>query len=164
MQTSLSHIFYDTDLTQGGQPKIPLGFMLEAVWPEQARWLGVIGRDHLMPFELDLIGKLVRPMFATRPFDVPSQILSAGWRDPWGKAGSSWPYMSAIQVEPVPEAGEHLTPVEEGDWARGSMHLYGQLLSLRTKLQDAVGDSIKPLPRMGVLPTAIRSTSCLDCR
>src|SRR5437667_12259082 len=33
-----------TDMTRADAPVIPLGCMLEAAWPDQARWLGLIGR------------------------------------------------------------------------------------------------------------------------
>jgi hypothetical protein len=85
-EARISRIFFVTDMTRPQAPEIPLGFMLEAVWPEQARWLGLIGRTRLNSTEIDAINLATWPEME-KPFGLLDKIFDQGWEGAWGEAG-----------------------------------------------------------------------------
>jgi hypothetical protein len=87
-------------MTRVDAPVIPLGYMLEAAWPEKARWLGLIGRMQLTPLELDRVNTTTWPELRN-PFGMLADLFEKGWVAQWGDAGS------AIQ----------------GGWSRSAFHI-----------------------------------------
>lgn len=83
-----SRIYFVTDMTRANAPKIPLGFMLEATWPSEARWLGLVGRRQLTGAELAATNVLTWPELE-KPFDLLSQMFDAGWDAQWGEAAEA---------------------------------------------------------------------------
>jgi len=75
-------------MTRADAPVIPLGFMLEAAWPDQARWLGLIGRTRLTPLELDAVNTATWPELRA-PFDMLDKLFDGGWNSAWGSAANS---------------------------------------------------------------------------
>jgi hypothetical protein len=53
--STLWRIEYRTDLTRAREPVLPVGFVLEAHWNNDVRWLGMLFRKRLMPLELDRV-------------------------------------------------------------------------------------------------------------
>lgn len=84
----ISRIEFQTDLTRGNAPLIPLGFLLEAAWIDQARWLGLIGRTTLIRPERDLINFATWPELE-KPFVLLERLFDRGWDVDWGEAGSA---------------------------------------------------------------------------
>lgn len=84
----ISRIAFFTDMTRAGAPVLPLGFMLEAAWPAQARWLGLIGRTRLTPFELAQVNLTTWPALRM-PFGMLDQLFEQGWASEWGQASQS---------------------------------------------------------------------------
>jgi hypothetical protein len=84
----ISRISFFTDMTRADAPVIPLGFMLEAAWPEKARWLGLVGRTRLTPLELDRINATTWPELQA-PFGKLAELFEQGWESPWGEAGTA---------------------------------------------------------------------------
>lgn len=86
--TRISRISFLTDMTRGDAPVVPLAFMLEGVWPGEARWLGLIGRTQLTPLELDRINLTTWPDLA-QPFKFLSGLFTHGWNADEGEAGAA---------------------------------------------------------------------------
>ena len=74
----ISRISFFTDMTRADAPVIPLGYMVEAAWPEQARWLGMIGRTRLTPFELEHVSLATWPDLRA-PFGMLTTLFDHGW-------------------------------------------------------------------------------------
>jgi hypothetical protein len=116
----ISCISFVTDMTRANAPLIPLGFVLEATWPEQARWLGLIGRTRLTEPELDKINRATWPELQT-PFGLLNKMFEQGWDSAWGEAGTilqnSWVRSSiAIDVDEYPLISEFSAETPE-KWA-----------------------------------------------
>jgi hypothetical protein len=73
----ISRISFATDMTKGGSPEIPLGYMLEAAWLDQARWLGLIGRTRLTTQELKRVNLHTWPELE-KPFSLLSRLFDQG--------------------------------------------------------------------------------------
>jgi hypothetical protein len=82
----VSRISFRTDMTKPAALEIPLGFMLEAVWPDQARWLGLIGRPRLNAAESGAVNLATWPELE-KPFDLLGKIFDQSWEGAWGEAG-----------------------------------------------------------------------------
>lgn len=98
---SISRVSFRTDMTRGeAGADIPLGFMLEAVWPNRARWLGLIGRRRLTNWERGAINLQTWPELEN-PFQFLEQLFERGWSAPWSEAGhtirDAW-FRSALSV------------------------------------------------------------------
>jgi hypothetical protein len=83
-----SRISFVTDMTRPDAPELLLGYLLEAVWPEQARWLGLIGRTRLIPSELALINLKTWPELE-KPFGLLDRTFDESWEGSWGEAGAT---------------------------------------------------------------------------
>lgn len=86
-EARVSRLSFITDMTKVGALEIPLGFMLEATWPKQARWLGLIGRTRLTPTEIAAVNLLTWPELE-KPFDLLGRAFDRGWEGGWGEAWS----------------------------------------------------------------------------
>lgn len=83
----IARISFITDMTKPGALEIPLGYMLEAAWPDRARWLGLIGRTKLTGPEISAVNLLTWPQLE-RPFSLLDEMFDQGWEGPWGDACS----------------------------------------------------------------------------
>jgi hypothetical protein len=84
----ISRLSFDTDMTRTGRSLIQLGVMIEAVWPDCARWLGIIGRTELTPHELEKVNLHSWPELR-EPSEFLERLFKEGWESEWGEAGSS---------------------------------------------------------------------------
>ena len=75
-KASVSRIFFVTDMTTAAAPEIPLGFLVEASWPGDARWLGLIGRTLLTAAELPRINLRTWPEME-KPFGMLDRLFDA---------------------------------------------------------------------------------------
>jgi hypothetical protein len=82
----ISRISFCTDMTRASAFEILLGFMLEAVWPDQARWLGLIGRTRLSSVEIKTVNLATWPEFE-KPFGLLDRMFDQAWESAWGNAG-----------------------------------------------------------------------------
>jgi hypothetical protein len=147
---------------------IPLGFMLEVVWPDQARWLGLIGRTHLTPLELDLVHAPSRADI-TAPWKFLEECFDIGWADPAGTAGDHLAERHAFALHFArPEAincAENLTVDSDDAWFLAQTSLSNQLLTLGRSLRPALTAPVIKLPPapmpVAVVPVARPSTKVL---
>src|SRR5581483_3803507 len=140
-QARVSRLAFVSDLTQANTPQIPLGYMLEAVWPDQARWLGLIGRTELVPHELKLVNLATWPEMS-KPFGLLDRTFDASWENEWGQAGETlrrlW-FRSPLLVETAAR-NEMLVDMDidsDAAWAI-TVNLLAECLS-------ALGQHIRPL-------------------
>ncbi len=136
----LSTITFATDMTLQGAPEIPLGFMLEATWPDDARWLGIIGRTKLTTDETLLINFNTWPEMH-EPFELLDKLFGYGWDADWGTAGeaaqSSW-LMSALRIKTIDASDDlkDLRIMTDAEWSK-------TIEVLKSKL-SAYGEQLKP--------------------
>ena len=146
----ISRISFLTDARSGRAPTLPLGFMLEAAWPDEARWLGIIGRVSLLPEELGTINLATWPELRT-PFSLLDKMFEAGWQAAWGEAGgvaNNQNLYSSINVQ-IEEAGGIIagTQIEsEAAWANTCNLLFQRLVSFREILLPAAKPILVPMP------------------
>jgi hypothetical protein len=142
----ISRISFFTDMTRADAPVIPLGFILEAAWPDQARWLGLIGRTRLTPLELDKINLITWPDLRA-PFALLDNLFEKGWQSAWGEAGHSiqkdWS-RSAFSVDTDDHPITTLTADTPEAWTATSEVLCALLNALHVKLGPAL--VAKPTP------------------
>lgn len=147
----ISRISFFTDMTRADAPVIPLGFILEAAWPNQARWLGLIGRTRLTPLELDRINLTTWPDLRA-PFGLLDSLFEKGWQSAWGEAGYSiqkdWS-RSAFNVDTDDHSIGTLTAETPEAWTATSDVLCTQLNALHVKLG----------PILIAQPTPLRASS-----
>jgi hypothetical protein len=63
---ALWRIEYRTDVTQANSLIVPVGYLMEAVWPTPgAKWLGIVVRRRLTPLELDQVNLETWPELST---------------------------------------------------------------------------------------------------
>lgn len=82
----LSRITFQTDMTRADAHVIPFARILECVWPDALRWVGLIGRTRLTPREMDAINLETWPEFR-EPHPLLSRLWDEGWNAQWGDAG-----------------------------------------------------------------------------
>ncbi len=133
----ISRISFFTDMTRADAPVIPLGFILEAAWPDQARWLGLIGRTRLTRPELDKINLTTWPDLCA-PFALLDSLFEKGWQSAWGEAGYSiqkdWSRSAfSVKTDDYPAVGT-LTADTSEEWTATSDVLCTQLNALHVKL------------------------------
>lgn len=83
---SITRIAFQSDMTRADAPVIPFARILECVWPDAIRWLGLIGRTRLTPLELEVINLETWPEFR-EPHPLLAKIWDKGWSADWGGAG-----------------------------------------------------------------------------
>jgi hypothetical protein len=133
----ITRISFLTDMTRADAPVIPLGYMLEAAWPEKARWLGLVGRMRLTPLELDRVNKTTWPELHN-PFATLADLFEKGWDAQWGEAGTviqnGWS-RSAFSVETSEhQIGPALSAESAEAWGGTCNLLCAELNALRVKL------------------------------
>jgi hypothetical protein len=142
----ISRISFFTDMTRADAPVIPIGFMLEAAWPEQARWLGLIGRTRLTPLELDRVNSTTWPELHA-PFDMLDKLFDHGWAAEWGDAGSSMQKQwsrSSFSIETSEHPLTTLSAETAEAWTASSNALCAQLNALHLRLAPVL--VAKPVP------------------
>jgi len=127
----LSRIAFYTDMTRVDAPVIPLGFMIEAVVPARARWLGLIGRSSLTRLEQDAV-RLDSWKGLEKPFDLLLQLFEIAWDAEAGVGGSAAArkYLgSALSVTNVdqPELAHLLKAGDKDEWATARLELLKHL-------------------------------------
>jgi hypothetical protein len=132
----LSRISFFTDMTRAEAPVLPLGFMLEAAWPDQARWLGLIGRTSLTRAELDCVNLTTWPELRA-PFDLLDGLFDKGWEAKWGHADeairSEWS-RSAFAIHTDQHPLSTLSAETAEAWTSTCDVLCTQLNALRVRL------------------------------
>ncbi|HEX3430802.1 MAG TPA: hypothetical protein VHT03_07940 [Rhizomicrobium sp.] len=165
----ISRISFQSDMTRGDAPVIPFARILECVWPDVLRWVGLIGRTRLMPLELDAINLETWPEFR-EPHALLSRLWDEGWNAEWGLAGAALETVwgrSALSVVTEPLAG--LLPDcnhSDADAALIEAHpiLWARMLAEENHLKPKL---IAPVTEMRlrqptrVQPTAARSETAL---
>lgn len=136
----ISRISFGTDMTRPNAPEIPLGFMLEAVWPDEARWLGLIGRTRLSVAESALINIATWPELK-KPFSLLDRMFDQGWGAQWGEAGTAtaalWARSSMIMdTQQQDELLAQASIESESAWAAATALLERQL--------SLLGDQLNP--------------------
>lgn len=138
-QASVSRISFQTDMTSPAALEIPLGFMLEAVWPDQARWLGLIGRPRLNAAEIGAVNLATWPELE-KPFDLLGKVFNLCWEGGWGEAGivaqRLWARSSLI-VRTTDQTNKLLPSAQtdtESGWTDTSNMLMANLSSLGESL------------------------------
>lgn len=167
----ISRISLQTDMTRADAPVIPFARLLECVWPESVRWVGLIGRTRLTPAELSAINLETWPEFKD-PHPFLMNLWDRGWSADWGGAGAAlaaaWG-RSALSIATETLAGllpdtNHtdpdaaLTEAHPLLWARmiaEEAHLKPTLLAPVVKLRPA-----EPKP-IRLQPTATRAETAL---
>lgn len=154
----ISRISFRTDMRRMDAPIIPLGFMLEAAWPNEiARWLGLIGRGTLTEAELERVNLTTWPELKN-PFEMLDGLFEDGWQSPWGQAGArlegNWA-RSAFLIEtrdfPLPA----LTADTDG-WASSCETLWSNLRSLRSQLAPTLAPPVSAAQRVTGIPAKRR--------
>lgn len=118
--------------------EIPLGYMVEATWSKQARWLGVVGRTELTAREIAAVN-LSAWSELQKPFTLLEEMFDQGWGGPWGRAGlkaqAVWP-MSSILVDTIEdnELCRDMTINTKDEWAKTRAALCEKLDRLGEKL------------------------------
>lgn len=89
----LWRIEYRSDLTRAQGPVLPVGYVLEARWNNDVRWLGMLFRKRLMPIELEHVDLKTWPeMQGLEPF--MTRLFDEVWEQELGSDGAS-PQMGA---------------------------------------------------------------------
>jgi len=84
----ISRISFQTDMTRAGAPVIPVARVLESVWPDTLRWVGLIGRTRFTPVELDHMNLETWSEFSN-PRELLARLWDAGWNSAWGETGEA---------------------------------------------------------------------------
>ncbi|MFZ5674413.1 MAG: hypothetical protein ACOZAM_15765 [Pseudomonadota bacterium] len=135
----VSHIHFKVDMTNSMAPTIPLGVMLEVVWPGKGRWFGLVGRTQLVEQEKHLANLTDFPELAD-PWTFLSKQFSDAWEQSAGKSGSwlSSKFRWALHVTPPEQVAipgiepEH----PESEWA--------EVVSALTTMLNSLGSNLKP--------------------
>lgn len=145
-----TRIAFTTDMTRAA-PVIPLGYMLEGVWDDETRWLGLVGRTKLTPAELQRVNLTTWPDL-TEPFEFLSKQFEAGWGARWGDAGSAVEHAwarSALVVE-VSDAARLLGDANvdfRADQQAAGQLLIGKLSTFIPMLAPIIAAQVVPLRR-----------------
>ncbi len=163
----LSRISFFTDMTRADAPVIPLGYMLEAAWPDRARWLGLVGRTRLTPLELDRINLTTWPDLHA-PFRLLADLFEQGWKSPWGEAGaavqSGWS-RSAFAIDTNEHSLDTMSAGSAEEWTATCDQLCVQLNELHVRLAPVLVAKparlltlkpTKPVPAAVAHPTDLR--------
>ena len=147
----ISRISFHTDMTRAGAPVIPLGVMIEAVVPERARWLGLIGRPRLVRLELDMINLRTWPQLDA-PFAMMTDMFEQAWEAGPGLAGSHLSGKfgsSALSVLTNDSAAvsQVLKADTAADWAITRHALLQSLETFEAELVPCVTTPVLPLAR-----------------
>ncbi len=143
-------ISFATDSTKETAAAIPLGFMIEATWPDQIRWLGLIGRTRLTVGEIHRVNLLTWPELE-KPFDMLGRLFDKGWAAGWGEAGAAiaqdWA-SSALRVSTIDKHGllDGSRIETDVEWATTVVMLDAHLTSLGLQLSPII-EPTAPLPR-----------------
>lgn len=147
-----SRLSFCTDMTKSSASVIPLGYMLEAVWPDEARWLGLIGRTKLMGHELELVNLATWPDLE-KPFTFLDKVFDQGWGGEWGNAGviaqSVW-LRSPLLV--VIDDNDDLLKEAEIDSEAGWTSVTDMLAARLTMLGQKLRPLMPPTPSVGLAP------------
>jgi hypothetical protein len=143
----ISRISFLTDMTRADASVLPLGFMLEAAWPDQARWLGLIGRTRLTPLELDRVNLTTWPDLRA-PFNMLDKLFDQGWQSEWGGAGvtiqKQWSRSAfAIDIDDYPLKTFSADTAEA--WASTCEALCASLNALHVRLAPVLVAPLIPL-------------------
>jgi hypothetical protein len=166
----ISRIAFVTDMTRGDAPVIPLGFMLEAAWPDKARWLGLISRTRLTPLELDAINLTSWPQLES-PYGLLNSFFDKGWAATWGEAGSTiqseWMRSSMqITIDDNSATLLTLTPDSSVAWTATCNTMSAHLEALRAHLVPSIKAPVVGLQRLKgpapVMPQPIASRTQTD--
>jgi hypothetical protein len=155
----ISRISFYTDMTRADAPVLPLGYMLEAAWPDKARWLGLIGRTRLTPLELDRVNETTWPELRA-PFGMLADLFEAGWAAAWGDAGvaiqNGWSRSSfGIDTTDYP-LGDAVSAETAEAWSGTCDVLCTQLNALHVKLAPTlIAKPIKLRPAISKAPPPV---------
>ena len=155
----ISRISFQTDMTRADAPVFPFARVLECVWPNAIRWVGLIGRTRLTPLELDKINLDTWPEFQN-PHDLLMKVWDCGWDSTWGDAGwaiqkngigSAWRLISKI-CKASSQSRFQADP--DATLTEASPILLVRMMAERTHLAPTLSAPILPLR---VQPTASRT-------
>jgi hypothetical protein len=158
---ALWRIEYRTDLTRTQGPVLPVGFVLEARWSNDVRWLGMLFRKRLMPIELDHVDLKTWPEMAKlEPF--MNEMFEETWdRDtplgdgepPLGSALTASQYGIHGSLQFVSDVAA--IDLSNDDPETSMVPLYAHLIGLHGRLAQTLVAPIVPLPRKEkVIPAA----------
>jgi hypothetical protein len=164
----VTRLSFSTDMTKPNAPTITLAFMLEAAWPDAARWLGLIARTHLTPEELARVNLMTWPELKTPPA-LMGEIFNNAWEGPWGDAGKTVgrTWGSSALLSSTEDVGQLVANraidtsdawVHVTDVLRATLEFYG------TELEPPVGLAKRgPVPS-GIAPAPLMPIPSRDTR
>ena len=157
----LSKIEFRTDMTRKSGLIIPLGFLLEVTWENQARWLGMIGRTHLTPIEADLVHGPSKQELEN-PWKFLADSFDSVCEEPWGTACDhlanryAWA-LNFSRPEPT-SAADTLTVETDDAWIIAQNHLSGDLLIRGRTLRPAAIAPVIQFPQPIPAPVPVPAT------
>jgi hypothetical protein len=140
----ISRIFFVSNMAKPGAPEIPLGYLIEAIWPDEARWLGLIGRTQLNTDEMDAANLLTWPEL-NKPFDLLKRLFNRAWKAKWGAAATNaqalWPRSPLlICTRDNPMLLAETTIETDAQWTATS----GKLVTELSTLGESLSHSLPP--------------------
>lgn len=155
----LWRIEYQTDLSRSDKHVLPLGYVLEARWSDDVRWLGMLFRRRLSPLELEHVDletwhelKDLEPFMNGLFENAWSQELGAATQAPSLGAGlvaSRYPAHSSLQFNSTEAAIE----LGDEDPEDAMPKLYKCLLGLHDALTPTLVAPVLQIPRRAALAT-----------
>jgi hypothetical protein len=150
---ALWRIDYRTDLTRSNGLVLPVGFVLEARWNNNVRWLGMLFRKRLTPKELDLVNVETWPeMKGLEPFmnkvfeDAWAQEIEIGDGSPaLGSDVIAARFSMQSSLQFIGDAPK--IELSETDAEESFTGLYTRLLGLHDNLSPALLAPVVELPR-----------------
>jgi hypothetical protein len=148
--TLLSQFIFYTDMTRRGGAEIPLGLVLEVVWPAKGRWMGLVGRTEITKNEMRLVHAPSLPEL-TKPWTFVLSGFEEAWRMPAGKSGEylAKKYSHALHVSPpvIQKAFFPTSYSAETDWSEIVGYLTKRLKELGKTIEPEVNDTVVALGR-----------------
>ena len=154
----LWRIEYHPDLSWSNEYALPIGFMLEAHWSNDVRWLGILFRRRLTALELERVDlETWAELKELEPF--MNGLFETAWTEDLGKPGQvpllgssvvakNYPMHSSLQFA-ADKPGVKLSP---SDPEESFSALYTKLLGLHSALTPKLAAPVVQLPKKKLLP------------
>lgn len=157
---ALWRIEYRTDLMRTHEPVLPVGFVLEARWSNDVRWLGMLFRRQLTPIELDRVDLRTWPEMAKlEPF--MADMFEQTWKqepalnDGPPPLGSNLMALNYAMHGSLQFVSDHVsTDLDNDEPAASMVPLYADLIGLRARLAPTLIAPVVNIPRREAAPAA----------
>jgi hypothetical protein len=138
---NLWRIEFDTDLTMAGSLIIPLGFLLEARWPQRARAQGMVFRRRIMPLELDRVNLSTWPELGEVEKFMKT-LFAQAWDNGTENVAGGFTARSALHFS------RQSTAIELGafDRVHSAPRVLEQLLAMSDQLAPNIAAPVVKLP------------------